>query len=322
MMQGAASGAVSPTYGNPQDYLGEKAKQVGISTGLGGVTSGILNRLGAALSPKVDEAVNYLRERGVNPTVGQNLGSGAATFEDALSSVNPAIAAGQRRAVQQFNVAAYNEALAPLAEATGQDIKYAGPAGRKGVKAVGDLLSDGYKKVISKISLPLDENIMGDIGKIADDAAVTTKDVSEKLQRFIIKDVIERADDNGVLTGKAFKDAESALTKRAADYAKSSIGDDRTLASHLFDAADVLLADAGLHHNGAPLAEDPRCQLLVGARQLEEGGPILERQPLVIADLLVHVANGNLPGALHEEPRRHQDRRGHHIHCQPRHLAF
>jgi hypothetical protein len=176
---------------------------------------------------------------GVEPTIGQSVGKTAATFEDALSSVNPAISAGQRRAVEQFNVAALNRAVAPLGDAVGQQIKYSGPAGREGVKAVGDILSDGYDAVKSQINLPITPGLQKDLTSVVNDASVTSPSIGQRVQTFLDAKVLNRVK-NGIFDGSAFKDVEEALTQQARDYARSPIGDERKYAQALFDAADVM----------------------------------------------------------------------------------
>lgn len=246
-MQGAISAGLSPTYGNSEDFWADKAGQTGTGAALGGVTSGVLNRAGAMLRPEIDQAVNYLRQRGVQPTVGQNIGAGAATFEDALSSINPAVSVGQKRALEQYNVAALNEALARIPVPNGSaPVKYTGAPGREGVKAVGDLLSDAFNAVKKQVTLPADNVLRTNLTGVVNEASVVAPEIGKRLQTFLDAKVLNRVK-NGVLTGEAFKEAESALTTQARRYSKSITGDDRVFAAALHDAADVLrnrLADA------------------------------------------------------------------------------
>ena len=242
MMQGAISAALSPTFGESENYWTDKAGQTATGAAIGGAFSGAANRVGAALRPEVDQSVRFLRDRGVEPTIAQNYGPNAATFEDALSSINPAVSAGQRRAVEQFNVAALNEALAPVSRATGQQLVYDGPAGREGVRAVGDLLNDGYNAVRQQITLPMggtNSAVRRDLTGVVNDASVTAPEIGARVQRYLDAHVLNRVR-NGVLSGDAFRDAESALTTQAREYSRSVIGDERTYARALHDAADVL----------------------------------------------------------------------------------
>lgn len=239
-MQGAISAGLSPTYGDSESYWGDKAGQTATGAAIGGAASGVLNRVGAALRPEVDQAVKYLRDRGVQPTIGQNIGQGAATFEDAVSSINPAVSMGQRRAVEQFNVAALNEALAKVPVPGGKPpIQYTGPAGREGVKAVGDALSDAFNVVKKQVTLPADTALRTELTGVVNEASTVAPEIGARVQRFLDAKVLNRVK-GGVLTGEAFKEAESALTNQARQYSKSMIGDERTYAAALHDAADVL----------------------------------------------------------------------------------
>lgn len=264
--QGVVSGALSPVTGEG-DYLSQKGGQVGAGAGLGAAGGAILNRAGAVLRPEVDQAVRYLRDRGVEPTIGQNLGTGAATFEDALSSINPAVSAGQRRAVEQFNNAALNEAVGRIPVPPGAaPIQYSGPAGREGVRAVGDMLSDAFNSVKSQIRLPVTDPLRRDLTGVVNEASTVAPEIGARVQRFLDAKVLNRVKAGG-LNGDAFKEAESALTNQARQYSKSLIGDERTYATALHDAADVLrthLAEANPH----------QAQMLRG---LNEGWAILAR---------------------------------------------
>lgn len=238
ILNGGVLSGMTPVTDANKGFAGQKAQQMTIGSGTGGLINGATNLLGKFANPAVDENVNFLRQRGVDPTLGQNIGPNAAKFESAMGTVNPFIGVGQRRAIQQFNKAAYNEAVTPAADAFGETVTIDG-VGRKGIKAVGDYLSSKYEDILPRVALPIDENVLTDLGKIADEAGITTQSLSERVQRVMSSDILSRVDDNGVLTGQAFKDAEEALTKRAADYASGG-GDDRTFSKALYDAADVL----------------------------------------------------------------------------------
>ncbi len=238
-IQGGTLASVNPVTDNKKSFFEQKRDQILTGMGVGGLTSGVIaGATGKGAQPNAN--VDFLRERGVEPTIGQNIGPNAAKFEDAVSNVNPAIAAGQKRAIQQFNVAAYNEALKPLEAVEGQSVQYSGPPGRPAIKAVGDRLSKAYEDLKPSLMMPLNNEVLGDLGKVVDEAATTTPDLASRVQRFVLKNILDRTDDNGVLTGEAFKQAESSLTGQAAKYSKSSVGDEREYARYLYDSADVL----------------------------------------------------------------------------------
>jgi len=239
-IQGAGAALATPVTDTRGGYGSAKLGQVGSGALFGGLTNVGTNMVSRAISPEVDPAVQYLRDRGVQPTVGQNIGPNMASAEDRFSSVNPFVTMGQKRAIKQFNVAAYNEALAPIAEVTGQDIKYSGPAGREGVKAVGDMLSDRFNALKSSVSLPVDDTLKAKLNQVEQQLAVEAPPMAERLKTFIDNRLYNRVDGNGVLTGDAFKSVESAFTDQAGRYSKSLDGDQRAYAEALHNVSDAL----------------------------------------------------------------------------------
>jgi hypothetical protein len=147
---------------------------------------------------------------------------------------------GQRRAVSEFNGAALNEALARIPTPAGKPpIQYSGPAGREGIRVVGNTLSDAFNTVKDQVTLPVDDSLRKGLTGVVNEASVVAPEIGERVTRFLDAKVLNRVK-NGVLTGDAFKEAESALTNQARQYSKSMVWDERTYASALHNAADVL----------------------------------------------------------------------------------
>lgn len=231
-------------------YTGEKVKDAIMGAATGGATAGAFNVAGRAFNPAPSEALKYLQDRGVTPTIGQSIGPTAAKIEDIAQ---PFSVFGQRRAVEQMNVAAYKEASNPVAEAFGDKGPQFLKAGFDGVKKLGDYLSDKFDAVKSQIMLPVDDALMTKLGQVASETAVPRQSVSNDLQNILSKDVLSRVDSNGVLTGSAYKDMESTLVNRAKDYASSSNADDRNLAKGIYDSLDAIresFADANPQYAG------------------------------------------------------------------------
>jgi len=225
-------------------YWGQKGTQVATGIGTGALTSGLTYGVGSAIGGRnpapgddYSQAVNYLQQRGVTPTMGQLSGKTGAKVEDVMQ---PFSVYGQQRAIKQLNIAAYNEGAQPVAEAFGEAAPEFNKAGTVGVKKLGDYLSDKFNQVKSNISLPIDDDLMTGLGKVVTETSTPRAQVGQDLQNIITKDILDRVDDNGVLTGTAFKDAESTLTARAADYAKSPLADDRNLAKGIYDSLDTI----------------------------------------------------------------------------------
>ncbi len=215
-ISGGASALMQPVGNTPEGYGPAKFQQFMQGTGLGGVTGGVLGWFGGdatkAPADKYREAVNYLRDRDVTPTIGQSIGPNAAAREDMLSTINFNVPGAQRRALQTFNSGALNEALQPLG------LSYNGPAGREGMKNVADIFDKGYDAIKGQITLPVSDDLRTKIGQIVSDAATPDASIAKSTQSILDKALYAHVDENGVLTGQAFKDAEEALGKWAKRY--------------------------------------------------------------------------------------------------------
>jgi len=215
MLQGATATLMQPVGNTPQGYAASKAEQLGINTGLGGVLGWLLGGKGGNNAPSENDyrdAVNYLRERDVTPTIGQNIGPNAATWEDKLSTLNLNVPGAQKDALKSFNVAALNEALDPLG------MSYTGPPGNTAFKNVRQVVDKAYDSIKSKISLPVTDEFRTQIGQIVSDAATPDASIAKTTQKILDKALYSKIGTNGVLDGSSFKAAEEELGTYAKDY--------------------------------------------------------------------------------------------------------
>lgn len=218
--EGALSGAIAtaaqPVGDAEEGYTAAKLKQLGMNTGLGGLFGHFLGSFGKNGAPGTSndyrDAVNFLRDRNVQPTIGQNIGPNAAAREDMLSTINFNVPGAQRRALETFNNGALNEALTPL------QMTYTGKPGRQGMKAVADVFDKAYDGIKSQISLPVTDQLRTNIGQIVSDAATPDASIAKATQNILDKTLYNQIDENGVLSGAAFKKAESDLGKYAQRY--------------------------------------------------------------------------------------------------------
>ncbi len=234
-------------------YGSKKAIDTLLGTAAGAGTSGLLYGTGKIISPNPSKEVGLLQDSNVPLTLGQISGGAGKSFEDKLTSVpgvGDAIVNAQNRGVKAFNVAAINRGLEPLVDAisganptirdnVAKEILYDGPAGREGVRYLGDTLSKGFDDVKSKISMPVTDEIMNDLAGIADKAGQAKPAISKQVQDFVTSNIFDRTKD-GVLSGQAFKDVENAITNEAKQYSKSMLGDDQKYARALYDVADTM----------------------------------------------------------------------------------
>lgn len=226
-MTGAAVGGMTPVTDDTRSFDEQKKQQVMLGAASGGIAAPLLQMASRVISPQVDKAVAYLQERGVRPRPGQLIGPRAAAFEDKAMSapiVGDAIAASQRRAMEDFNLAAYNEVLKPLGT------KYSGPVGRDGIANIQDSLSKAYDDVLPNIRFVADKPFVSEFKNIAKMAQSLPPDKYKQFQTVMENDLIPRMK-GGNMDGIAFKEMEGELGKFARTYASSASPDDRQLAN-------------------------------------------------------------------------------------------
>lgn len=220
---GAASNALTPVYGDAENFGRQKIGQAAGGALAGGLTAGAFGVAGRAIAPNVSQDVRAMLDANVTPTPGQMLGGAFKTAEEKASSlpiVGDAIRSAQRKGLEEYNVALYNRILAPIGE------KYTGPAGQEGLAAVGDKLSAAYEDALAR-SVP---NIVTPAFRQRLDSltamvpAAKRPDFADAIQREIYAKVTP----GGTLTPSVAKDAESNLGQLVRDYAGSQ-GDDRIL---------------------------------------------------------------------------------------------
>ena len=204
-LEGGITGAVMPVTDTSKPYWEQKRNQTLIGTAAGAGGGAVFNRLGKIISPKVDPNVKQLMDEGVTPPPGAILGKTAARIEDASSSINPFVASGQKRAVKEFNVAAYNRALSPIGQ------QYKGEVGHDGVKAVGDKLSQAYDDLLPKLNWAPDSQFAQDLTDI-DASSVTMVDAKRKQFYSVIEKYLKpHLAQGGPLDGETLKKLESQI---------------------------------------------------------------------------------------------------------------
>jgi hypothetical protein len=216
-LQGGAAALMQPVGNTPDGYGAAKLNQIEMGTGTGGLMGGILGWLGGktggqATQNDYRDAVNFLRDRDVTPTIGQTIGPNAATWEDKLSTLNLNVPGAQKDALKSFNVAALNEALQPLG------MSYNGPIGRDAFQKVGDVFDRAYDAVKSQISLPVSDDLRTNIGQIISNAATPDISIAKTTQSILDKALYNRVNADGILDGAAFKAAEEDIGKYAQRY--------------------------------------------------------------------------------------------------------
>jgi hypothetical protein len=145
------------------NFLTEKSKQVALGAGTSAAAVPIGGAIARVINPNTAPQVNMLMNEGVTPTPGQILGGAWARTEEKLTSlpiIGDMIKGGQKRAIDQFNVAAYNRALNPIDDAA------SGKVGREGVEEVKNKLGKAYDDLLPKLQFKADPKFSQDLGNL------------------------------------------------------------------------------------------------------------------------------------------------------------
>lgn len=240
-VQGAVSGALNPVTGG--DFWDEKAGQVGIGAAGGAVAAPLVGALARVISPKasVNADLDLLKQEGVRPTVGQALGGTWNTLEQKATSlpiVGDAIAGARRRAVEDFNEAAINRAVAPV----GGSVK---GSGQQAVSEAGDILSAAYEKAIGKVKgvffdTPQFNQELGTLQQMAQSLEPAH---AARFNKTLSDVVLGRMSPVGAMDGKAFKMVDSELGQLAARYGKSPMAGEQELADAVRELQRVMRSE-------------------------------------------------------------------------------
>lgn len=237
-LQGGMTGALQPVDPDNPDFWKQKGDQVLTGAGLGAAGAGIMDRISAIISPKVAPEVQSLMNRGVSPTPGQVLGGGFKRAEEGLTSVpvlGDAIKTGQRRAVDQFNIAVLDDALKPIGKTLPKDMG----AGRDAISTAGKMISDEYDNLLPRLSGAVDPQFMADLQALSGIARQLPADKATQFTN-ILDDVLTPQMGTGTYTGEALKKAQSTLGQKAASYMGSGDADQRAMGEGFKAASDAL----------------------------------------------------------------------------------
>lgn len=234
---GAGFGSLQPVEQPGADFWKQKIGQAKTGAIAGGVAAPITAGLARIISPRTSPDVKALMREGVTPTPGQVLGGAWKTTEDKLTSVplvGDAIRAGQRRAVGEFDRAALTRVLEPIGKQLPKD-----KVGREAVRFVGDQADQFYDDALSRVGpIRLDASLSADMTRVLGKLS-GTPDKAQQFVNEIQREISNRAR-NGVLNGRGFKDIESTLGQRAAQYRQSNIASERDLGNAFFEAQKAM----------------------------------------------------------------------------------
>jgi hypothetical protein len=222
---GAGTGALAPVASD-ESRLTNTA--LGAAGGL--VGQGVANTVSRALAPKTGEAVKSLLDQGVTPTPGQIMGGFAQKAESLMESIpflGHGIKESKNRAVQEFNKAALNRALAPI----GQQVD---KIGHEGIKEALGLASKAYDDALSQLPrVDVDPNFNYAILNIKNMGQQLIPERQKQLDQILKEQVFDKITPADTMSGETFKTMDSALKAKARSFLQSTDYDQRQIGDAL-----------------------------------------------------------------------------------------
>lgn len=216
-------------------FFQEKGKQIAVGATTSAVAVPVGSAVARVISPNTSEPVNKLMQAGVTPTPGQILGGAWARNEEKMSSwpiIGDMIKKGQRRAVDDLNVAAYNRALGPIGE------KSSGVIGREGVEEVKTKLGKAYDDLLPNLQFKADKQFSTELANLTGmvQNGNVPPEISKQFNSIIKNEVVSRMTPQGSMDGKAFKELESQLGQKIKSFKSSPNPNDQALGDALSEA--------------------------------------------------------------------------------------
>jgi hypothetical protein len=210
---GAASGALNPVDPNAPDFWPQTGRNAFLG-GLGGAAAPVA--MGAAarvVNPNAVDRIALLRDAGVSPTIGQTIGGTTGSVEQKLSSmplVGDIIRSGQSRAMDQFDRGALNQVLQPIGERLETN-----KMGRDALLEMSDKIDNAWRSAIPQTAGQFDPQLMNKIANLRNMAQSTTH--APQFDSVLKSEILNNVSPGGVMSGDAFKNADSAMGKIVRD---------------------------------------------------------------------------------------------------------
>lgn len=262
---GAAYGAMQPT----QEGASPLQNVANAAMGAGGGMAGY--GIGKALTPGAptarQNAVDLLRNEGIEPPIGATMGQGAHATEQKLESVpfvGGAIRKGEIRANEELNQVVYNRVLEPI----GASLPPGTAPGRDAVAAVNKAVSNAYDTALNGATLPYNQNLHSDIQNVVANASTQLSERQNQLGAWVnrINETFQK--NGGVIDGDTLKGLSSNLRREAQNLLHSPDDAARTLGMSVDQLDDVLLKNARAVNPGLGPALDAADQAYTGLVRL------------------------------------------------------
>lgn len=218
-LAGGAVGGMQPNDGS----IGQAAANV-VGGAVGGGALGAVGKAlgGATLSPEAQSLI----DQGVKLTPGQAVGGTLNSVEQKATSfpfVGEQIAKARANSVKEMNTVLYNQVLSPIGEKAP-----VGVTGRDAVEQVGQKISAEYEKVLPQVTFKVDSQLKQDMAPILQQVSTMPPDIQNAYHGIMNRTIGSQAP-QGVMSGTAFKDADSVIGREAANFSGSSDAFQRNL---------------------------------------------------------------------------------------------
>lgn len=239
----AAFGAMMPTRDSDTSAANL------INAGAGAIAGAAGHKLGAFLTgasgpPSArNQAVDLLRNEGIEPPIGATLGGGARMIEqkgESVPFVGGAIRKGENRANEELNQAVYSRVLNPI----GQSLPSGTAPGREAIQSVNTKVHDAYDAALSGVQVPHDQQLWQELQSVAANAATMLPDRQAQLGAWIKKIQDNFTQNGGVLDGDRLKGLSSDIRKGAQGLMSSPDSEARELGMSVDKLDDALMQAA------------------------------------------------------------------------------
>ncbi|MEW9570534.1 hypothetical protein ABQJ54_02080 [Rhodanobacter sp. Si-c] len=219
-LAGGASGGAQG-YAAPYTSQGEHIANTLVGAGLGAAIPGAGAAAGKLVRGVATPEAKQLLQAGVRLTPGQMLGGAAKRVEDGLASVpgvSSAIHRGQQRALDDFNLATVQKALAPIGVKLGKGVS----AGYDAIESGRNAISDAYSNVLGQMRGKVDSKFTNGIASTLNQHLNTLpQHLSNRLVQIVDEDVMQKLGRGASVGGDTIKKVISNLGNESRTALKS-----------------------------------------------------------------------------------------------------
>lgn len=253
VLGGVAGGAQG--YAAPYASRGEHIANALVGAGLGAAIPGAGAAAGKIVRGVATPEAKQLLQSGIRLTPGQMLGGTAKTVEDKLTSlpvVGSAILRGQKRALDDFNLATVQKALDPIGAKLGKGVQ----AGYDAIETGRNAISKAYDNVLGQMRGKVDGTFTNSLAKTLNQNINTLPQfLSNKLIKVADEGVMQKLGKGGWVGGQEIKKVVSGLGNEIRAASRSQEPGERQLAQALQEIQGHV-KDMLKRHNTAALGKE------------------------------------------------------------------